>query len=122
MRHLVSILGLALSLSSCAHLESTVSQGGDAPLNELPFAAEIPLARGLDANGDGAITPQDAEWFAKLSDALVDAEKAGTLHYAGLQEPRKVWGTVGFGQPAPRALATLSPDERYGLKVCARCA
>ena len=33
MRHLVSILGLALSLSSCAHLESTVSQGGDAPLN-----------------------------------------------------------------------------------------
>ena len=28
MRHLVFILGLALSLSSCAHLESTVSQGG----------------------------------------------------------------------------------------------
>ena len=124
MRHLVSILGLALSLSSCAHLESTVSQGGDAPLNELPFAAEIPLARGLDANGDGAITPQDAEWFAKLSDALVDAEKVGALHYAGLKEPRKVWETVGFGQPAPlvAALATLSPDERYGLKVDAHYA
>ena len=36
----------------------------------------------------------------------------------------KGWETVGFGQPAPliAALAALSPDERYGLKVDARYA
>ena len=79
MRHLVFILCLALSLSSCAHFENAESQGGMNLSNELPFAAEIPLARGLDANGDGAITPQDAEWFSKLSDALVDAEKVGYI-------------------------------------------
>ena len=115
------ILGLALSLSACGHFESSVSQDVSPPL-ELPFDSEIPLARGLDANGDGAITPRDAEWFFKLADALNDAEKVGDLHYAGLKEPRKVWDAVGFGQPAPlvAALATLSPEERYGSE--GRCA
>ena len=124
MRQLVMILCLALSLSACGHFASSVSDDVSPPLRELPFDSKVPLARGLDANGDGIITPRDAEWFFKLADALNDAEKVGDLHYAGLKEPRKVWDAVGFGQSTPlvAALATLSSEERYGLKVDAQYA
>ena len=83
----------------------------------------FPLARGLDANGDGAITPPDAEWFAKLSDALVEPRRSGLLHYAGLKEPDRFGKRVGFGQPrrCRRACDTLS-HERYGLKIDAQYA
>ena len=77
---LLNIIRLKIGLAQCAI--SSYPLSGSFPdarvpilttcfsrFKHLPISFHFPrhpLAEGLDANGDGAITPQDAEWFAKL--------------------------------------------------------
>ena len=108
-----------LLLWGCAHQGHHASEVQGPASITAPFSEKAPTARSLDADGDGVLTQGDAEWFGMVVDALGDAPKAGTLHYAGLKAPTEVWTAIGFGTsvPAVDKVPGLSTADRYGLSV-----
>ena len=107
------------TLLGCAHTEPTPSASLDQVKAVVPFGDKVPNAEGLDANGDGLVSDQDALWFKALVDALGDVTGDDKLHYAGLKDAEAVWLKVGFGGKSPvvEGLSALTPAQKYGLRI-----